>query len=32
LKDPKKNIAQLYKYSEKLKVRSKVETYIGVWL
>jgi predicted transcriptional regulator of viral defense system len=32
LKDPKKNIAQLYKYSEELKVRSKVETYIGVWL
>lgn len=32
LKDPKKNIVQLYKYSEELKVRSKVETYIGVWL
>lgn len=32
LKDPKKNITKLYKYSKKLKVLSKVETYIGVWL
>lgn len=32
LKDPKKNISKLYKYSKKLKVLSKVETYIGVWL
>jgi predicted transcriptional regulator of viral defense system len=32
LKDPKKNISKLYKYSKKLKVLSKVENYIGVWL
>ncbi|MDD2371647.1 MAG: hypothetical protein PHQ32_06580 [Firmicutes bacterium] len=32
LKDPKKNISKLFNYSKKLKVLSKVETYIGVWL
>ncbi len=32
LKDPKKNISKLYKYSKELNVLNKVETYIGVWL
>lgn len=32
LKDPNKDISKLYKYSKKLKVLKKVETYIGVWL
>ena len=32
LKDRNKNIRKLFEYAEILKIKKKVQTYIGVWL
>ena len=32
IKDPKKNVRNLFEYAEIFNIRNKVKTYIGVWL
>ncbi len=32
IKDPKKNVRNLFEYAEKFNIKNKVQTYIGVWL
>lgn len=32
IKDPKKNVRNLFEYAEIFNIRNKVQTYIGVWL
>jgi predicted transcriptional regulator of viral defense system len=32
VKDPKKNVRNLFKYAEIFNIKNKVQTYIGVWL
>jgi predicted transcriptional regulator of viral defense system len=32
IKDPKKNVRNLFKYAEIFNIKNKVQTYIGVWL
>lgn len=32
IKDPKKNVRNLFEYAEKFNIKNKVQIYIGVWL
>lgn len=32
IKDPKKNVRNLFEYAEKFNIKNKAQTYIGVWL
>lgn len=32
IKDPKKNVRNLFEYAEIFNIRNKIQTYIGVWL
>ncbi|MDY0234756.1 MAG: type IV toxin-antitoxin system AbiEi family antitoxin domain-containing protein [Gudongella sp.] len=32
IKDPKKNVRNLYEYAEIFNIKNKVQTYLGVWL
>ena len=32
VKDPKKDVRNLFEYAEKFNIKNKVQTYIGVWL